>query len=229
VIDYAVDDQTMHADPAMTAREARVLLIRHEHTPAVGHSLSGRMPGVSLTAAGLAQAECLAGALASCSLAAIYSSPLERAVQTANPLARRHRLTPQLLPEAQEIDFGEWTGRSIRDLECDPAWQLFNRQRSQAVIPGGEVPAAVQARIVGALIGLARRHRGETFAMVTHADVIRFALAHFSGLPLDDYVRFVIDPGSVTAVVLGESSEGEWSEIAYVNAGAKEAALAECR
>jgi probable phosphoglycerate mutase len=177
-------------------------LIRHAHTDAVGRSLSGRTAGVPLSTLGLAEAERLGRALAACPLAAIYTSPLERSVQTAEVIGRYQTAPVRQASELLEIDFGGWTGKTFTELEPDPAWQRFNARRSTAVIPGGEKLSDVQARIVEAVSRLGARHVGAVIALVSHADVVRFALLHYVGATLDEYARFEIEPASVTQLVL---------------------------
>jgi broad specificity phosphatase PhoE len=198
------------------------LLIRHAHTNALGRQLCGRAPGVPLSLAGEAQALRLGVALSTVELAAIYTSPLERAVATARAIARRqHAATVELCEDLLECDFGEWTGRSFADLDGDPAWQGFNTGRATAVVPGGESAAAVQRRIVSGLAGLAARHAGQTFAVVSHADVLRSAVLHYTSTPLDLYDRFTVDPASVSAVSFTPAGP----QLLYVN----DRSFAECR
>jgi broad specificity phosphatase PhoE len=192
---------------------ATILLIRHAHTDALGHSLSGRKAGVPLSDAGRTAADSLGRALACCPLAAIYTSPLERAVQTAEAIARYQNVPMRQTSELLEIDFGGWTGRTFVDLEHDPAWQRFNARRSTARIPDGEILADVQARIVAAVSRLGARHPGKTIALVSHADVLRFALLHYAGATLDDYARFEVAPASVTALSL----TAERTRVVFVN------------
>jgi probable phosphoglycerate mutase len=124
-------------------------------------------------------------------------------VQTAEAIGRYQRLVASRDAELLEIDFGGWTGKTFVDLEHDPAWQRFNARRSTARIPDGELLADVQARIVAAVSRLGAQHRGKTIALVSHGDVLRFALLHYVGASLDDYGRFEVAPASVTALSLG--------------------------
>src|SRR3954468_19614346 len=151
-----------------------VLLIRHAHTDAVGRVLTGRTPGVSLSAEGARQAARLAEVLtARLRLAAIYSSPLRRAIETAVPLASRQQLGVQPCDSLLEMDFGDWTGRSFADLDTEASWRRFNEHRSIAVTPGGEQIAAAQRRIVEAIATLGASHRGGTIALISHAELVR--------------------------------------------------------
>ena len=194
---------------------ATFLLVRHATGDHVGRVLAGRAPGRPLGDEGHAQAEGLAARLAHRDVAAVYASPLERARQTAAALARRLGLDVCELSAVTELDVGEWTGRSYDELAGDRTWDHFNRYRSGTRPPGGELLLEVQARAVGALLGLRERHADQTVAVVTHADVIRAVLGHFAGVPIDLLLRFEIDPASVTEIELHE-----WGvRIVRVNAG----------
>lgn len=179
------------------------LLIRHGHSDAVGRWLAGRRPGVALNAAGIRDADELSRALRWLPLTAIYSSPLERAVATVEPLARDHGLAIKKRDALTDVDFGEWTGKSIDELAALPAWQAFNRDRCHACAPGGEALANVQRRIVNELIELSRSHPGEVVAIATHAEPIRCAIAAFDGQSLDDVLALEITPGHVSTVGIG--------------------------
>jgi broad specificity phosphatase PhoE len=198
----------------------RVLLIRHAHTYALGRSLSGRSDDVPLSNEGRTQADRLGRALAPCPLAAIYTSPLARAVQTAEALSRYQPVAISQETELLEIDFGGWSGKTFVDLEHDPEWQRFNAKRSTARIPGGEPLTNVQARIVAAVSRLGARHPGKTIALVSHADVLRFALLYHIGATLDDYARFEVAPASVSALSLTTSG----TQLLFVNRQAEPAA-----
>ena len=177
-----------------------VLLVRHAHTDAVGRIIAGRAPGVPLSDAGRAQADHLGRALAVVPLAAIYTSPLERAVETARAIARYHSAPVREDPALQEVDFGDWTGLTLSELDDIEGWRAFNTHRATAIIPGGEAPQTVQQRIVAAIDRLAAAHPGTTIALVSHGDVIRSAVLHVAGSSLDLYHRFEISPASITAV-----------------------------
>jgi broad specificity phosphatase PhoE len=179
------------------------LLIRHAHTDAIGSWLAGRMEKVSLSAAGRAQAERLGRGLATrWRLGAVYTSPLERAGDTATAIARHQQLSAQICQELSEIDFGAWTGRSFAELEHDTEWRRFNRERSRALIPGGERVQDVQFRMVRAIADLAGRHPAATIALVSHADPLRCALLHYQAMSLDRYHELQLAPASITAIRL---------------------------
>lgn len=176
------------------------LLIRHAHTAAIGRLLAGRTAGVLLDAAGVREAAALRAALRTECLAAIYTSPLERARETAAAIASGCSLEP--VPDAafNEVDYGEWTGRSIAELRSLPEWELYHSSRASIRIPGGELLREVQARALAGLDALVVRHAGARIAVVTHADVIRCVLAACLSVPLDEALGIEIAPASVSRV-----------------------------
>ncbi|HEX3350177.1 MAG TPA: histidine phosphatase family protein [Acetobacteraceae bacterium] len=173
-------------------------LIRHASYGMLGRGLAGRASGYSLSEQGRAEAEALAASLASCPIDVIVSSPLERARETAEPLARRLGIPVRIDPAFTEIDFGVWTGKSFDALRGDAEWRRWNVFRSMAAIPGGETMHAVQARGLAAVQALSE---GEV-AIVTHSDVIKALLTHFLGMPLDLFPRIEIAPASRSQVRL---------------------------
>lgn len=180
-----------------------VLLVRHAHCEPVGRRIAGRAPGVPLDVEGRRQAAVLAGRLRALSLAAVVSSPLERARETAVAIAAPHGLTVACDPAWTELDFGAWTGRDLAALDDDEHWRRWNRFRAGTRAPGGELMLEAQARAVAALAGLAERHPEDVVAVVSHADVLRAVLAHYLGMSLDHLLRLEIAPASVSALELG--------------------------
>ena len=176
------------------------LLIRHGMCDPVGHSIAGRTPGVHLNEEGKRQAQKLATRLSGLSLAAVYSSPLERALETAAPIAQAHNLEPQVLQGLTEIDFGEWTGKSLAELDQMPVWRFFNTFRGGTRIPGGESMPEVLSRALRELERIRQAHPapGALIAVVGHGDVLRAVLAYALGLPLDFMQRLELSPGSVS-------------------------------
>jgi broad specificity phosphatase PhoE len=182
---------------------ATALLVRHAAHAELGTSLSGRRRDVALSREGLEQAAIVADLLSTAPLAAIYSSPRERAWYTARDIAEPHDLKVEIAAGIDEVDFGEWSGRSFAELEGDPAWQAWNEARGSARAPGGETMAEAVARAVAALAEMAREHDGETLVAVSHCDIIRGVIAHHLGLPLDNLLRFDVDPASVSRIAIG--------------------------
>jgi len=180
------------------------LLIRHGSTPTVGVSLAGRAPGVHLDANGRNQAQELAVRLGVARIAAVYSSPLERAIETAEPLAERLGQQVQIRADLTEIDFGGWQGMTLRQLEDDKLWFQFNAHRGTVGAPGGEMMLDVQVRMFKQLEYLRQQHANETVAVVSHADVIKAALMLYLNVPLDSHLRLEISPASVSIVELAD-------------------------
>jgi probable phosphomutase (TIGR03848 family) len=180
------------------------LLIRHGMTDAVGKTITGRFPGVHLNEIGQKQADELTGRLRRWKIDAIYSSPLERALETAAPTARRLHLSVMKSEALSEVDFGEWSGKTLDELNQMPEWRLYNTFRSSTRAPGGELATEVQTRMVEQLTRLSRQHPEQIVAVFSHADVIRLALAHFLGMPIDLMHRIEIRPSSISAVRLAE-------------------------
>jgi probable phosphoglycerate mutase len=176
-----------------------LLLIRHAVNDWVGDRLAGWTPGVHLNDEGRAQAQALAHRLAEVPLAAIYSSPLERTVETAQPIAQAHGLTVEIRQGLGETGYGEWNGRSLKELREDDLWPVVQVYPSGARFPGGESFRELQARVVAELDALRDAHPDQTVAIVSHADPLKAAVAHYLGLPLDLFQRLTISPASVTA------------------------------
>ncbi|GJG87490.1 phosphoglycerate mutase [Gemmatimonadetes bacterium T265] len=184
----------------------RVLLVRHALCDPVGVRLAGRVPGVSLNAAGRAQLAPLAARvgrrLAGARLDAVLASPLARAQETAGALARAHDVAVTTEPALNEMDLGRWTGRALDTLDHDPEWKPFNTYRSGTPAGGGELQLQVQARAAASLLARARATPDATVAAVTHGDVLKAVLGHLLGVPLDLQHRIEISPASVSEVDL---------------------------
>jgi probable phosphomutase (TIGR03848 family) len=176
------------------------LLIRHGMTDAIGRFVAGRMNGVHLTDKGRRQAEALPARLVDVPIGAIYSSPLERARETAEPLARSRELEIALSEPFSEIDYGEWTGRTFEDLDQLPEWRRYNAERAVTRIPGGETYSAVQTRMVTAIIDLKERHPDATVAVFSHGDPIKALIAYHLGIAVDQFRRLEISPASISVL-----------------------------
>jgi probable phosphomutase (TIGR03848 family) len=181
-----------------------LLLIRHAVTSATGKRLSGATPGIHLSDDGRAQAARLSERLSSLRLNAVYSSPLERCVETAETIASPRGMSVQSLPELVEVGYGTWTGRPLSQLARTTLWKGIQQSPSSVRFPGGETLAEVQRRAVDALDRLGLRHPRGTVVAVSHADVIRLAIAHYAGIHIDLFQRIIVSPASVTAIGLGD-------------------------
>jgi probable phosphomutase (TIGR03848 family) len=180
-----------------------VLLVRHGLTPTTGTRLPGRAPGLHLSDTGRAQAETVAQRIAPLGdVAAVYASPLERARETAAPIAKATGNRVRTLADLHECDFGEWTGRRLSDLYRKKEWKQVQRNPSGFRFPKGESFGEMQVRIADALAQLRARHPGQRVVAVSHADPIKAAVAHAMGTHLDLFQRLVVSPCSVSAVAL---------------------------
>jgi broad specificity phosphatase PhoE len=180
-------------------------LIRHGSNDMLPRALAGRLPGIHLNEQGRAEAQRVAERLQSKSIRYIFSSPMERARETAEPLARALNLPVQISEAMIEVDFGEWQGAEMTALNADERWRRWTKFRSGLQLPAGEMMINIQARVVSEMIRLKDLHPGEHIALFSHGDPIRAALCHWLGLPLDYMVRFEVAPGSISIVLLDEN------------------------
>ena len=189
----------------MPAKPTLVLFVRHGTTPTTGKVLPGRARGLHLSERGREQAQRAAERIAEVGkIAAVYSSPLERARETAAPIARLTKNTTRIERGLVECDFGAWTGQSLRRLMKKPEWSQVQRSPSTFRFPAGESFVEMQTRMVSAVDASRRRHPGRTVVCVSHADTIKAAVAHAAGTPLDLFQRIVISTCSVTAIMYSD-------------------------
>ncbi|MFP4012752.1 MAG: histidine phosphatase family protein [Chitinispirillaceae bacterium] len=192
---------------------ARFLLIRHGDCEPVGKYLAGRKENVHLNANGRRQAECIADGLAETKIDHLFSSPLERAVETAERIARVQNTEIRTDEAFLEIDYGDWTGMSFEKLASDDLWSQFNRFRSSTRVPGGEMMIEVQKRFVSRIKALHDENPESVVGIVSHSDPIKSALCGYAGISLDLMHRLVINPASVSAFDLSV-----WgAEIQFIN------------
>ncbi len=190
--------------PPMKQETTLLLLVRHGQTPTTGAVLPGRAPGLHLSDGGRAQAARVAERLAGLPVDAIYSSPLERARETAEPAAASTGLEVHLNTGLIECDFGEWTGAALAELSGLPQWQTVQHTPSSFRFPGGESFQQMQARMVGALEALRSAHAGGVVVCFSHADPVKAALAHALGTHLDLFQRIVVSPGSISVIAYAD-------------------------
>ena len=183
----------------------RLLIVRHGSTDLMSRVLCGRLPGIPLSEGGRQEAQALGRKLATNrNLQAIYSSPLERAQETAQAIAQPHGLPVETVEPLTEIDFGEWTGKAIADLRAAAEWSDFNHCRSMTTPPGGESLLAVQSRAWKAVESLCTTHPDAEIALVSHGDVIRGLLLFLLGMPIDNIFRIEIAPASLSVASAGQ-------------------------
>lgn len=177
-----------------------LLFVRHGTTDLTGKRLYGRSPGVHLSEDGRRQAEAVARRLTPVRPTALYTSPIDRCTETAAAIAEACGLQAVRVPDLAEIDYGRFTGRSFASLARTRLWRRLHRVPSGVRFPDGETLNEAQARMVSALEAIAGRHPRGRVAVVSHADPICMALAHYAGLHIDLFMRLQVSPGSVSAV-----------------------------
>jgi len=184
----------------------RVLLIRHGQTPTTGVVLPGRAAGLHLSETGRQQAERVAVQLKErlSLIDAIFTSPLERTRETAEPTARVFGLEPVVDDAFVECDFGDWTGQKLTDLSKLPEWQTVQKTPSQFRFPGGESFVEMQDRVVAGIESAAAQFPGGVVACFSHADPIKAAITHYRGVNLDEFQKAKADPASVTVIEFAE-------------------------
>lgn len=180
-----------------------LLLIRHGDNEFIARNrLAGRLPGVHLNEKGRQQAQNLAQLLAQTPLSAIYSSPMERAVETAQPLAAALGLAVQIRPQLIELNYGTWQGRTFKQLARIKLWKEVHDNPVGVRFPGGESFVEVQQRVSDELDAIAALHGDdELVACFSHGDVIRLAVAHYLQMPLNAYHRLAVHTASITVLI----------------------------
>lgn len=184
----------------------RVVLIRHAATEEAANGPEGRPlspdRGAPLSAAGWRQASLLAERLAGLEEGPFLSSPLRRAMETAQTIAGASGRRVEIDPHLREIEFGDWAGLTFAEMaRRDPGrvagWSRFDRDFA---FPGGERLGDFLDRI-GAV---ARRvaARGGTVVLVTHGGVIRALICRLLDLDSRHFLAFGVDHASVSEVDL---------------------------
>ena len=182
------------------AQTTLILLVRHGQTPTTGKVLPGRASGLYLSEQGYDQAIRVAERLAVLPVTAIYSSSLERTMQTAAPTAERTGVDIVEEPRLIEGDFGDWTGAQLGDVMKLPEWRTVQQQPDQFRFPNGESFEEIRDRMATALDQLRKKHPGGTIVCFSHADPIRVAVSDALGSPLNSFQRISIEPCSVSAI-----------------------------
>jgi len=185
-----------------------VLLVRHGENEYVKTGrLAGRLPGVHLNDKGREQAQQTAAVLKGAPVKAVYSSPMERAMETAEPIAQMLELPITVREGLLETDIGEWQGRTVKSLQRLKLWKIVQQAPSRLRFPGGESFAEIQFRICHEIETLCAQHEPKDIIVcVSHADPIKLAVAYFLGLPLDSFQRLVIAPASITGLAISDGS-----------------------
>ena len=167
--------------------------------------MAGRLPGVHLNETGRKQVRALAEAMADWPVKAIYSSPLDRTMETAAPIAEA--LGIQVITEEglSEIDVGEWQNRTLKELRRRKLWKMVHLNPSRMQFPGGESFVDNQLRMRNTLEDIVSRHNPKDLVLcVSHSDPIKLVVAHYIGMALDMFQRISISPASITGLKFSE-------------------------
>ena len=183
---------------------ALIYLVRHGQTDLIGKVLCGNMPGVHLNEIGRAQAIKTAEYLHNCQISAIYSSPMERALETATYFSCISNIEIKTKEFLREVNFGEFQGKDADFLHSQPVWQSFLKAPEETIFPGGESVQNAKTRISDGLEELSLHHKGENVVCFAHCEILLLAVCACLDLPLNNMHRLTIHPASVTLL--------EWAE-----------------
>lgn len=201
-----------HSPASSAPAPTLVLLVRHGATPTTGRVLPGRAAGLRLSDHGREQARRVAERIDGLEVSAVYTSPLERARETARPTAERLGLDAVVDDGLDECDFGAWTGEALADLARRPEWASVQDSPQTFRFPGGESFVELQQRVVAALERLRAQHEGGVIVCVSHADTIKAALSHALGAGLGSFQRLWVDPASISVIAV--APDGTMSVVA---------------
>ena len=177
-----------------------VVLVRHAHSQAnAAGILSGRRPNIALSEKGRTQAQELAMRLGELKVKELRVSPLQRCIETIDPwVSTKSRIRRIEDHGITEVDYGKWSGRTLRSLSREKLWKIVQENPSRVFFPDGEGMANMQARAIESMhLALSSTGTGAV-VMVSHGDVIKALVAANLGMRLDDFQRIIIDPASVT-------------------------------
>ncbi|HSE41409.1 MAG TPA: histidine phosphatase family protein [Acidobacteriota bacterium] len=189
-------------------------LIRHGSHDWLEKGIAGWQPGIRLNDRGREEVKKLAEVLTEASVDFLYSSPLERTMETAEIIAERLKILPVRVSEAiGEVHYGDWTGLTFEEIRSSKEWSAYNKYRSGARIPNGEFAINVQQRMVSELLSLRDAHPDKKIAVVGHGDPLRLAILHFLGMPIDFIWRIELSPASVSLL----ESEKDYGRVKFLN------------
>lgn len=180
---------------------AEIYLLRHAHSIANERGmLAGRTAGVNLSKIGELQRDQIALSLKDMEFVAIYSSPMERCIETVAPLAKQAKRRIRILEEFNEMDYGDWSGAKLSGLRLKPLWRKIQRRPKEVTFPGGESFISAQRRIRRGLSNIEKRHKKGKVLLVSHGDIIKIAIQETLSGDLDKFQRIVIDPASLSVI-----------------------------
>ena len=192
-----------------TQMSTNVFLVRHGQTNANVEDYYMGWSDEDLNELGYYQAHCLSSRLAGLPIAAIYTSPLQRAYTTATIIAAPHQLGVEVLRDLIEIRLGDWQGMHRDEIKrkWPELWWQSRIDPSELTMPNGESYRQVTERAVRALKMVARANRGKQAAIITHEVIIRVLIAHVLGVSNSIYRRLAVDNGSLSLIRVGKNSQ----------------------
>lgn len=183
-----------------------ILLVRHGQNEWVNQKrLAGWTPAVHLNETGKDEVAVLSERLANLPIEAIYSSPLERCLETAMAIGSPHQIEIIQSEEIGEVRYGKWEGKKIKKLAKKRSWYAVQHYPSRFQFPDGEALRTVQQRAVNAIEEMAKQYTEQMIVVVSHADVIKLVLAHYLGMHVDLFQRIGLAPASVSILALSSS------------------------
>jgi probable phosphoglycerate mutase len=178
--------------------------VRHGKTDHSGRRLCGNIPGIHLNQTGREQADKIASFFEKIPIKSIYTSPVERAIETALTTANKKLLPVEEVEYLREIDFGDYQGKG-EELQRDPLWNTFLKTPTEIHFPNGETVSQAQKRVVEGLNEISvNSPDDEEIMAVAHCEILRFAIAHALNMPLEEYMRLTLDTGSISKVAWSE-------------------------
>ncbi len=183
-----------------------------------------------LSEAGRRQAAAVARLLAAEPVAAVYASPLRRAAETAEVIARPHSLPVRLVSELRELDQGELEGLKVEEMRAGyrEFWAAWSEDPGGVRMPGGETIAELADRVWGAISEIVGRHQGETVVAVTHGFALLAVVVRALDLDLGYIRRFRVECGGVSRLDFGRRPPAllSFNETAHLQAPGPEAGAA---
>lgn len=201
-------EQAAEAEQQPPAKPPRlIMLVRHGQTTYnVEQRLPGQLPGIALTEEGRRQAHQAAVALSAVPVSAVISSPLERAHDTAEIIARGWGVTVRQDPRLMDTDVVRWAGKKIDEVsKADPAWKAFLDNPMEPP-EGVESFTSVQQRAVAVVEDVLRDSScGNYVVLVAHADIVKLIVAHYTGVPLTGARYLSVSNASLSALAFSEN------------------------
>jgi probable phosphoglycerate mutase len=184
------------------SKATTLLLVRHGKTPTTGKVLPGRKAGLHLSEEGVEMARAIAEKIFESfpSPDAIYSSPMERALETAAPYSTLTKLPIIEHPGILECDFGEWTAAELKSLYRLKEWKIVQSRPSLFRFPNGESFSEMSERMRSFMLEVAEKHRGGVVVAYSHADPIKALISDCLGMHLDQFQRILISVTSVSNI-----------------------------